>query len=96
MPRARIQTAFAGRRSEVENDIRQPRQSPQAGRLVEVGDDGFCSRLAPWRGRRRISQQGIDLGSPGNKGKNAASDISAADHENFLHAGIVAEHKGKR
>lgn len=75
----------------MQNEIGHSAQSLQAAPVVKIGQDRCRPRHPPGRGTAGIAQQGIDAITRGKTGENAAGDVPAADNQDFLHAGIVAE-----
>lgn len=71
--------------------IGQAGQAPQAGRVVEIGQQRLRSGNAPHGRPAGIAQHGIDAVAADKKGKSAAGNVSAADNEYFLHGCIVAD-----
>src|SRR5574343_2103377 len=79
----------------MQDHVGQAGQALQAAPVVKIGHDGRCAGLAPLGGLAGIAQQGIDAGTRGKLGEDAAGDVPAADDQDFLHAGIVAEQEGE-
>ena len=75
----------------MQHEIGQSAQTLQASPVVEVGNDGGRAAHPPGSSTIGIAQQGIDAITWGKTGENAAGDVPAADNQDFLHAGIVAE-----
>lgn len=95
MTGTQVALPFAGRRCEMDKAICQPRQTPQTGAIIEVGQNRNRARRAPVGSLCGIAQQGVDASAPGKQGKDAAGDVPAANNQDILHAGIVAEHEGE-
>ena len=95
-----IAFALAGRWCEMDKDIRHPGQSRQAGTFIQISQQRHSPRSAPAGTTTGIAQQGEHAAAPGMQhqaGEDAAGDVPAADNQDFLHAGIVAEpQKGNR
>ena len=66
----------------------------QAAPVVEIGQHRHSARTAPFDHTAGTSQQGIDASMRDNAGKDAAGNVPAADNQDFLHAGIVADDQG--
>ena len=66
----------------------------QAAPVVEIGQHRHSARIAPFDHTAGTSQQGIDASMRDNAGKDAAGNVPAADNQDFLHAGIVADDQG--
>lgn len=79
----------------MQNDIGQTAQTIQTPRIVEVGQHRDGPRCPPGIRLGRIAQQGVDPGTGNKSGKDAAGDVPAADDQDFLHAGIVADDIGE-
>ena len=79
----------------MQHEISQTAQTLQTGPVVEIGQDRDSPGRAPRPCPARIAQQGIDAIALDKAGENAAGDVPAADNQDFLHAGIVAEHEGE-
>jgi len=75
----------------MQDAISQTGQPPKAAQVVEIGQNRGGTGLAPALCPPGIPQQGVHPGTPGKLGKNAAGDVPAADDQDFLHAGILAE-----
>ena len=78
---------------EVQHDVGQTGDTGQTAGRIEIRQQGPGAGVAPVSGLGRIAQQGMDAGTrsvPGKTGKDAAGNVSAADNQYFLHAGIVA------
>ena len=70
-------------------------QTRQTGTVIEIGQHRQRTGGTPLASPTRIAQQGVDVGAPSKLGEDAAGDVPAADDQDFLHAGIVAEHQGE-
>lgn len=83
----------------MQNQVGQAGQAPQAGSVVEIAKQRNRPASAPERRLIRLAQQGISAvtaGETGEKaGEDATGDIPAADNQDFLHAGIVADDQGE-
>ena len=66
----------------------------QAAPVVEIGQHRQRPRFAPFGRPTGIAQQGIDASIGDNAGEDAAGNVPAADNQDFLHAGIVADDQG--
>ena len=66
----------------------------QAAPVVEIGQHRHCPRVAPLSHTAGAAQQGIDASMRDNAGQDAAGNVPAADNQDFLHAGIVADDQG--
>jgi len=75
----------------MQDQIGQTSQPRQAGRVVEVGEQRPSPGGTPGGGPAGIAQQGVDAVALGKAGENAAGHVPAANDQDFLHAGIVAE-----
>jgi len=67
----------------------------QAAPVVEIGQHRQRPRFAPFGRPAGIAQQGIDASIRDNAGEDAAGNVPAADNQDFLHAGIVADDQGE-
>ena len=79
----------------MQNDVRQAIQALQAGPVIEIGQQRNGPGGTPFVGATGVANQGIDAMALGKTRENAAGNISAADNENILHIGIVAEQSGE-
>ena len=79
----------------MQDDVRQPGQALQTGPVIEVGQQRNGTGGTPFVGAAGVANQGIDAMALGKTRENAAGNISAADNENILHIGIVAEQSGE-
>ena len=71
-------------------------QALQAGAIVEVGQHRLRAGSAPdWR-PGGIAQHGENAIMAGKADKNTAGHVPAANNQDFLHAGIVADVNGNR
>ena len=78
---------------QVQHDVGQTGNSRQTAGHIEIRQQGPSTGIAPVSCLGRIAQQGMNAGTrsePGKTGKDAAGNVSAADNQYFLHAGIVA------
>jgi len=75
----------------MQDEIGQAAQAPQAGPVIEIGQERPRSGSPPGGGTAGIAQQGIDAIARDETGEDAAGHVPAADNQDFLHAGIVAE-----
>lgn len=79
----------------MQHEVGQTGDALQAGPVVEVSQHRRRAGRAP-RGRLGgIAQHGIDASAGGKAGEDAAGDVPAADNQDFLHAGIVADDQGE-
>ena len=79
----------------MQNDVRQAIQALQAGSVIKIGQQRNGPGCTPFVGATGVANQGIDAMALGKTRENAAGNISAADNENILHIGIVAEQSGE-
>ena len=79
----------------MQNRIGQTVQAQKTGPVIQIGQHGEGTCLPPLPYPRAIAQHGIDAGATGKLGENAAGNVSAADNQDFLHAGIVADLHGE-
>lgn len=79
----------------MQHAIGQAGQTRQAGTVVQVGQHRRRTGGTPLGSPTRIAQQGVNAGTRSKLGEDAAGDVPAADDQDFLHAGIVAEHEGE-
>lgn len=79
----------------MQDHIGQSTQTLQADPVIKVGQHGESTCRPPLISTTGIAQQGIDAGATGKQGENAAGNVSAADNQDFLHAGIVADLQGE-
>ena len=77
MAGARVRVAFAGRRREVQDGIRQARQSPQAGAVIQVAGDGRHPGQAQCVKAFRRMAQGKDAGAASQLAGNAQAHVPA-------------------
>ena len=63
----------------------------QAGAVIQIGQYRQRAGSTPGRRPAGITQQGVNAIAAGKAGENAAGYIPAADNQDFLHAGIVAD-----
>jgi len=76
----------------VQDDVCQSAEAMQAVPVIKVSNDRTGAGLPPGAATASIAQQGKDAGVGSETDKDAAGNVPAADDQNFLHAGIVAEH----
>ena len=76
--------------------VDQTGESIQAPPVVKVGQHRQRPGGAPLGTPTRIAQYGIDAIATGKTGENAAGYVPAADNQDFLHAGIVADDQGEQ
>ena len=95
MTGARVALTVTRRRCQVQHNLGQAGQTLQTGRLIKVGLHRRRPGGTPGGGLGRIAHKRINAGTPGKAGENAAGDVPAADNQDFLHFGIVAEHEGE-
>ena len=77
----------------MQHDVGKTGNASQTAGHIEIGEQRPGTGLSPFGSLGRIAQQGMDAGTrsvPGKTGKDAAGNVSAADNQYFLHAGIVA------
>ena len=79
----------------MQHAIGQAGQTLETDRIIQIGQDRPRALRPPPGGLLHIAQHGIHHGAPGKFGKDAAGDVPAANNQDFLHAGIVAEHQGE-
>lgn len=79
----------------MQNAVGQSGDALQAAPVVEIGQHRHCPRIAPVGRAISIAQQGIDASIWDNAGEDAAGNVPAADNQDFLHAGIVADDQGE-
>jgi CDP-4-dehydro-6-deoxyglucose reductase len=79
----------------MQDDISQTAESIQAGAIIQIRQNGYCAGSTPGICARGVAQQGIDAIALSKVGEDAAGDIAAADNQNILHLGIVAEASGE-
>ena len=79
----------------MQDDLRQATQALQTRPVIKIGQqrNGPCG--TPFVGAAGVANQGINAMALGKTRENAAGNISAADNENILHIGIVAEQSGE-
>ena len=80
-----------GWRGQVQHVVGQTGQSIQAHPVVKVGQHRQRPGGTPLGTPTRIAQYGIDAIAADKTGENAAGYVPAADNQDFLHAGIVAD-----
>ncbi len=80
----------------MQHDVGQTGQPSQAAPIVQIAEDRLCAGGPPRGSLQRIAQQGVNAGGGQREtGKNAAGNVPAADNQDFLHAGIVADDQGE-
>jgi len=79
----------------MQHRIGQTGQAAQTGSVVEIGKQRDGSSFAPGNCPLPIAQQGEDTAGRRETEEDAAGDVSAADNQDFLHAGIVADDQGE-
>lgn len=79
----------------MQDDVGQAAQAVQAAPPVEIAKHRHGAGPAPLGGASDIAHQRIDAVLRGELGKDAAGDVPAADDQDFLHAGIVADDQGE-
>lgn len=79
----------------MQHNIGQTAQSLQTGPIIEVSEQRNGTRSAPLDRLAGTTHQGINAIALGQMNEDAAGDVPAADNQNILHAGIVAEHSGE-
>ena len=80
----------------MQDDVGEAADSTEAAPVVEIAGQRQRTGAAPCRMTRRVAQQGIDAVMRRKLGKDAAGDVPAADNQDFLHVGIVADDQGER
>jgi len=79
----------------MQDDVSQTAQALQTGAVIEIGQQRNGTGSTPRLGATGIANQGIDAIALGKTRENAAGNVPAADNQNILHIGIVAEHSGE-
>lgn len=79
----------------MQDNIGQATQALQAGSIIKVSEQRNGTGGTPLGGLAGAAHQGIDAVALSKMQEDAAGDIPAADNQNILHAGIVAEHSGE-
>ena len=79
----------------MQDDVGQAGQAVETAPVIEIGDNRRRTGGSPACSTPGITQQGEDAGMRQQVGESAAGDVPAADDQDFLHAGIVAEHEGE-
>ena len=77
----------------MQHDVGQTGDTGQTAGRIEIRQQGPGTGVAPISRLGRIAQKGINdetRSVPVKTGKDAAGNVSAADNQYFLHAGIVA------
>jgi len=72
-------------------DIGEAANTLQTGGAVKIGKNGPDTFRSPDGTLRRIAQQGVDPVVAEQMGQGAASNITAADDQKFLHDGILPD-----
>lgn len=78
----------------MQHAVGQSSYALQAAPVIEIGQHRQRPRRAPVGCSAGIAQQGIDASMRDNAGEDAAGNVPAADNQDFLHAGIVADDQG--
>ena len=79
----------------MQHDVGQAGDALQAAPVVEIGQHRRRAGGSPLGRLGSIAQQGVNAGAVGKAGENAAGNVPAADNQDFLHAGIVADDQGE-
>ncbi len=83
----------------MQDDVGQTSQPVQAVPVIQITRHRYRAGLTPGGMARRIAQQGMNTDvsatARGKVGKDAAGDVPAADNQDFLHVGIVADDQGE-
>jgi CDP-4-dehydro-6-deoxyglucose reductase len=79
----------------MQDDLRQATQALQTRPVIKIGQQRNGPGGTPFVGAAGVANQGINAMALGKTRENAAGNISAADNENILHIGIVAEQSGE-
>jgi CDP-4-dehydro-6-deoxyglucose reductase, E3 len=95
MPGARIRFTTCRWWRQVQDDVGQTAEPTQAMAPVEITGHWYGTGATPVDSASRIAQQGVDTVLRGELDKDAAGDVPAADDQDFLHAGIVADDRGE-
>ena len=75
----------------MQDDISQAAQPLQTRPIIKISQQRNGPGSAPRGSTAGIAQQSIDAIALGKTGEDAAGDVPAADNQDILHAGIVAE-----
>ena len=95
MAGSRIAKPFSGWWCQMQNQISQAGKPLQALPVIQIGEQRDGAGSAPISSTPDVAQHGMHLVAPGKTGKNAAGNVPAADNQDFLHAGIVADDQGE-
>lgn len=79
----------------MQDAVGQSGNALQAAPVVEIGQHRPRPCSTPLGRPAGIAQQGIDAGIGDNAREDAAGNVPAADNQDFLHAGIVADDQGE-
>lgn len=79
----------------MQDDVGEAAEATEAAPLVKIARHRQRTGAAPVRMACRVAQQGIDAVMRRKLGKDAAGDVPAADNQDFLHVGIVADDQGE-
>lgn len=79
----------------MQDDVGQAGQAAKAAAVVEIAGHWPGTGPTPVGAARGIAQQRVDAVMRCEPGKDAAGDIPAANDQDFLHAGIVADDQGE-
>ncbi len=79
----------------MQHDVGQAGDALQAASVVEIGQHRPGAGSTPLGCLGSIAQQCVDAGAMGKAGEDAAGNVPAADNQDFLHAGIVADDQGE-
>ena len=75
----------------MQNGIRLSTQTQQTGSIIQISDYRDSARCTPFGSTGRLAQYGMNAVTRQEQGKDAAGNVPAADNQDFLHAGIVAD-----
>jgi len=75
--------------SKVNDNIGQAGDSPQAVRLIEIGDYRVRALGTPERALCRIANQRQDMVVAAQMRQHAARDVAATDNQQLLHGAIL-------
>src|SRR5574343_1220520 len=95
MAGSRVALPVAGRRRQMQHDVGHTGQAVETAPIIKIGQNRRRTGGSPQHGAADIAQQGENACARGKLGEDAAGDVPAADDQDFLHAGIVAEHEGE-
>jgi CDP-4-dehydro-6-deoxyglucose reductase, E3 len=79
----------------MQDDISESGQAAQTAGVIEIADQRYRSGLAPIGCPLTVAQQGEDTAGRRETEEDAAGNVPAADNQDFLHAGIVADDQGE-